>query len=604
MADEIIKIGFDYRGGLEQFNKDTNNVFRQISEFISKQKIKITLDADSSNIIEQIKLLQELGAKNIKIAPPSTSALREQNDYYTALINNSQKYAKAIQDEANAKTATDKAVAKSLKRHYAQEDKNMRSEMSKYGISIDVNKELQMQKRLNDANLQYGKALAEQKRQKVLQLQVTAKQKKENYQLKKQEAALQEQNIRKNNIKAGEKVNSIENKFKSVPTPKNVEKTDVYNNASNAIKNLNDKIKENIEVTKEDIQSAKGMVSEYTTLANAGQLLSDKLPKNDLESANKEFNNFLATKGEIIKAGNFTDFKNGVSKARGEVRLLNGEIKTFEGTYRGSMISAADVTKTVRTQLTGFRAVLSALGEKRKELMTYWTANFLNPQQIISWTRTGVTAVTELDTALTEMRKVSDESLSSLKAYQKESFGIADSVGTTAKQIQNSTADWMRLGENMSEAKESAKVSNVLLNVSEFDNIDDATNSLVSMSSAFKDLSKTEIVDVVNQIGNNFSVATDKLAEGVQNAGAALKTQGNDLYKSVALLTAGNAIPQDMSKASSGVRTISLRISGTEKAKAELQELGEDVDDYVVRTSSKTQQIIKDYTAVASNGGQ
>lgn len=56
-----------------------------------------------------------------------------------------------------------------------------------------------------------------------------------------------------------------------------------------------------------------------------------------------------------------------------------------------------------------------------------------------------------------------------------------------------------------------------------------------------------------------------------------------------------------MSKASAGIRTIALRISGTEEAKNEIQDMGEDIDDFVVRTKSKTDQIIRDYTAVASN---
>lgn len=39
----------------------------------------------------------------------------------------------------------------------------------------------------------------------------------------------------------------------------------------------------------------------------------------------------------------------------------------------------------------------------------------------------------------------------------------------------------------------------------------------------------------------------------------------------------------------------------TEEAKNEIADMGEDVDDFVVRTKSKTDQIIRDYTAVASN---
>ena len=42
-------------------------------------------------------------------------------------------------------------------------------------------------------------------------------------------------------------------------------------------------------------------------------------------------------------------------------------------------------------------------------------------------------------------------------------------------------------------------------------------------------------------------------------------------------------------------------MAGTEEAKEELSSLGEDVDDFIVQTNSKTQELIKDYTAVASN---
>ena len=86
----------------------------------------------------------------------------------------------------------------------------------------------------------------------------------------------------------------------------------------------------------------------------------------------------------------------------------------------------------------------------------------------------GLEVVKEFDTALTEMRKVSDEPINNLKNFQKESFDIANNLGTTALQIQNSTADFLRLGETFSDAKESAANANKLLNVSEFDNIEDA----------------------------------------------------------------------------------------------------------------------------------
>jgi len=56
----------------------------------------------------------------------------------------------------------------------------------------------------------------------------------------------------------------------------------------------------------------------------------------------------------------------------------------------------------------------------------------LSLQDFIRYGRQAIQVVTELDTQLTEMRKVSDESLKTLQEYQLETFDIASKVGTTA----------------------------------------------------------------------------------------------------------------------------------------------------------------------------
>lgn len=217
--------------------------------------------------------------------------------------------------------------------------------------------------------------------------------------------------------------------------------------------------------------------------------------------------------------------------------------------------------------------------------------------------RNGLSTVRELNTALTEMRKVSEETTQSLKNYQNTTFDVANVVGTTAKQIQNSTADWMRLGESMSEAAESAKDANILFNVSEFEGIDEATESLVSMSQAYKDLDKLDIINVLNNIGNNYSISTDGLATALKDSASALVTANNDLNEAVSLTTAGNAITQDPSKVGAGLRTISLRLVGTEEAKQELSDLGEETDG-MITTVSKLRDTIMDATKAASADGK
>lgn len=254
------------------------------------------------------------------------------------------------------------------------------------------------------------------------------------------------------------------------------------------------------------------------------------------------------------------------------------------------------------------KTFMSSIVDRLRKANADFFARYLSIRDIIRYFREFMQTVTEFDTALTEMRKVSDESVASLKEYQKVTFDVADALGTTAVQVQQSTADWLRLGETMEQAAESAKVATTLFNVSEFENINDATTALVAMSQAYQDLDKTEIVDVMNNIGNNYSIATDKLALALQASASALMTQGNDLYEATALITAANAVVQDYSKAGTGMRTIALRIGGQrldkDELKKELDELGEEVDDWVVQTESKKRQVIMEYTRVAANDYQ
>ena len=154
----------------------------------------------------------------------------------------------------------------------------------------------------------------------------------------------------------------------------------------------------------------------------------------------------------------------------------------------------------INSEVSKGNTLVDAIQHKFKNLAGY-LVSFMSFYRIIGTVKQMANTVREFDDAFTEMRKVSDESVETLKAYQKESYDMAASVGTDALSLQKSTADWMRLGESLDKAKESAIASNVLLNVSEFTNIDDATESLVAMSAAYKDFDKMEIIDKLNKVG-------------------------------------------------------------------------------------------------------
>lgn len=285
------------------------------------------------------------------------------------------------------------------------------------------------------------------------------------------------------------------------------------------------------------------------------------------------------------------------------------DIAKLVASWEGNKLTGtfSDVTKGVSYLTQQTQTSTTAVGQFFDGLKQRWTSlgqyllSFGGFYQVFDVLKDGFNIIHDLDDALTEMNKVSDEPLDKLKSYQKESFDIANDIGTTGTQIQNSTADFLRLGESFDDAKESAKAASILFNVSEFSSIDEATESLIAMSSAYKDMDKMDIDDKLNNVGNNFSISTDGLATALQKSASVLTTAGNDIDKSIALITAGNAVVQDPDSVGAGIRTIALRLTGTEEAKKELEETGEDTSDFIVQTASKVNDSFKAFTGVASN---
>ena len=267
------------------------------------------------------------------------------------------------------------------------------------------------------------------------------------------------------------------------------------------IERVNSKISEigQLDITKpEDVARLKTIDSEVQKIVDDSKLLENKLVKQDSKIAD------IISQMKIFRSQN-------TNMSSSQKQNLDSVIKYAEELKNAGKVTAQEIEK-IKISFSGLKAEVastgnmgknffSQIGSRLTDMNSKFVAQFLSWQDWIRYIQQGINTVRELDTALTEMRKVSDESLQSLKNYQNTTFDVADAVGTTAKQIQTSTADYMRLGESLDEAAESAKTANVLLNVSEFDDIEDATKSLVAMGQAYKDLDKMTIVDKLNEVG-------------------------------------------------------------------------------------------------------
>lgn len=135
-----------------------------------------------------------------------------------------------------------------------------------------------------------------------------------------------------------------------------------------------------------------------------------------------------------------------------------------------------------------------------------------------------------------------------------------------------------------------AKLSSIYANVAD---VDDATavSDMVTAMKAFniEAGNAVNIIDPLNELGNNFATSAADLGEGLSKSASAMNAAGTDMYKTLAMLTGGAEITQDAGEFGNFLKVASMRIRGM---KGELEELGEEVDESVDSISKVQTQIL------------
>ena len=212
----------------------------------------------------------------------------------------------------------------------------------------------------------------------------------------------------------------------------------------------------------------------------------------------------------------------------------------------------------------------------------------------------GIESIKEMDAAMTELKKVTSDTSDVYATVEKDMYATGKDIGRDAVELTKSTADWARLGYNTQDSEKMSKWTGILMNVSEFEQVDDATNALISIMQGFdKGADDVEnVVDVLNNIGNKEPISTDEIASSLQRSASALQTAGTSYEQSVALTTVGNEILQDPASVGNALKVVSMRIRGTDTKT--LEEAGEDTTG-LVTSVSQLRDLIRSLTKVSSN---
>lgn len=193
--------------------------------------------------------------------------------------------------------------------------------------------------------------------------------------------------------------------------------------------------------------------------------------------------------------------------------------------------------------------------------------------KVIQVTKEMVKQTIELEDAMAQFRIVTKATESQMNSFYQTTIKNAKQIGGNVKDMTEAATTFARLGFSLEESSTLAKYTSMLQSVGDID-VSSAESALTAVFKAF-DLNINDIeaiMDKLIEVGNNYPISVAELAEGINNAGSMLAAAGNSYEETIALLTAANTTVQDISKSSTGLRTVAARLRNT---KTELDELGE-----------------------------
>ena len=367
----------------------------------------------------------------------------------------------------------------------------------------------------------------------------------------------------------------------------------------------------------ENVQAVRDAVKEYETLLNelkgkdANLVASDDINRLDNYekkikdtiatvtnmSASEKGYNFVSAQKELDKIHKILNENSKMSsEAKAKIKAYYREIESGNPTMSLDKIHA-EIMKIYNAEVEASRAGRSLkdiFQTSRLHQMVAQVAGMFSFYDLINLGRQFASTVTDINTQITELAKVSEQSSKQIYTDFDSYADIAKEVRGTISDTIAATADWSKNGYSIPDAKQLAEVSQLYKNVGDGINIDEANESLISTLKGFQlEADQAEhIVDVYNEVSNNEAISSAGIGEALQRSAASFNAANTSLEKSVSLVTATNSVLQNPEKVGNMWRTVSARLRGSE---TELKEMGEDTDGLVTSTS-KLQALVKGIT--------
>lgn len=192
------------------------------------------------------------------------------------------------------------------------------------------------------------------------------------------------------------------------------------------------------------------------------------------------------------------------SRAKAQIKAFYKEIESGNPSMSLDKIHT-EIMKIVNAEVEagrGGKSFFNTLKNSGFHQIAAQMAGMVGVYDVINVIKQAASTVTELNTQITELAKVSEQSSKQIYADFDSYANIAKEVRGTISDTIAATADWSKNGYSIPDAKQSAEVSQLYKNVGDGIDIDTANESLISTLKGFQlEADQAEhIVDVFNEV--------------------------------------------------------------------------------------------------------
>lgn len=289
------------------------------------------------------------------------------------------------------------------------------------------------------------------------------------------------------------------------------------------------------------------VVDKFSKMEDAAEKYKNAMKQVGAEST-KSLGRFEATteSNKILKY--FSDNSKAAKKYGDQLQDLAERMQnaTTVGEKQGILAEFNNVKSAISAEgLTG-RSIFDEMSRGFKQVGQF-VGTYRLIMESIKTIKQMVTEVTAVDSALIELRKVSNASDAEITKSFDAATESAKKYGVAISDVVNSQADWARLGYGVKEAQQLADVTTLFQTVGDNMTQETASQGLISILKGYQmDVSQAEgIIDKLNEVANTSPIDTAGLTEALERSVSSMAAAGNTLDESIGLITAANSVVQD-----------------------------------------------------------